>query len=270
MGEGADGAHPSAIRAGAGERRRLTRARVRPLGGRTRALSVRHSRSPPDRRARQLTTTANTGQRSPADPRARARAPPARPPRPPITCHENGTGEALVCHRHGTTRGLTLGVNDGAPDGHRWVRRRVSAGSYLVTWHASGDNSTHPESAANTSAEHVGPAALWTRGQMQDCLSGLDLVAPGIVDASAWRARRATPARGESSGCLRRGGAAMTNTAPAYAQMTSAASARETGRPGACTACGRDPRPAHLEASSSPSAGPMMVAPRQLWTHARC
>lgn len=76
----------------------------------------------------------------------------------------------------------------------------LSAGSYLVTWHASGGNWSNAESAATMWAEHVGPAPLWTRGQMQDCLSGLDLVPPGIVDASAWRPRRATPARGERPG----------------------------------------------------------------------
>lgn len=76
----------------------------------------------------------------------------------------------------------------------------LSAGSYLITWHASGDNWSNAESAANLWAEHVGPAPLWTRDQMQDCLSGLDLVAPGIVDATAWRPRRAIPARGERPG----------------------------------------------------------------------
>lgn len=76
----------------------------------------------------------------------------------------------------------------------------LSAGSYLVAWHASGDNWSNAESASNLWAEHVGPAPLWTRDQMQDCLSGLDLVAPGIVDATAWRPRRATPARGERPG----------------------------------------------------------------------
>jgi hypothetical protein len=76
----------------------------------------------------------------------------------------------------------------------------LSAGSYLVTWHASGDNWSHAESAANLWAEQVGPAPLWTRARVQDCLSGLDLVAPGIVDATAWRPRRATPARGERRG----------------------------------------------------------------------
>ena len=47
-----------------------------------------------------------------------------------------------------------------------------SAGSYLVAWHASGDNWSNAEGAANLWAEHVGPAPLWTRGQMQACLSG--------------------------------------------------------------------------------------------------
>jgi hypothetical protein len=76
----------------------------------------------------------------------------------------------------------------------------LSAGSYLVAWHASSDNWSNAESAASLWAEHVGPAPLWTREQMQACLSGLDLVAPGIVDATAWRPRRATPARGERPG----------------------------------------------------------------------
>ena len=76
----------------------------------------------------------------------------------------------------------------------------LSAGSYLVAWHTSSDNWSNAESAASLWAEHVGPAPLWTRDQMQDCLSGLDLVAPGLVDATAWRPRRATPARGERPG----------------------------------------------------------------------
>jgi hypothetical protein len=76
----------------------------------------------------------------------------------------------------------------------------LSAGSYLVAWHTSGDNWSHAGSAASMWAEHVGPAPLWTRDQMQDCLSGLDLAPPGIVDASAWRPRRATPVRGERPG----------------------------------------------------------------------
>jgi S-adenosyl methyltransferase len=76
----------------------------------------------------------------------------------------------------------------------------LSAGSYLVAWHASGDNWSHAERAASMWAEHVGPAPLWSRGQMQDCLSGLDLAAPGIVDATEWHPRRATPARGERPG----------------------------------------------------------------------
>ncbi|MDD7942849.1 SAM-dependent methyltransferase [Actinomycetospora lutea] len=76
----------------------------------------------------------------------------------------------------------------------------LSAGSYLVAWHTSGDNWSHAERAASMWAEHVGPAPLWSRGQMQDCLSGLDLVPPGIIDATAWHPRRATPARGEHPG----------------------------------------------------------------------
>jgi hypothetical protein len=79
-------------------------------------------------------------------------------------------------------------------------RAGLRAGSYLVAWHASSDNWSNAESAARLWAEHVGPAPLWTRDHMQACLSGLDLVAPGIVDATAWRPRRATPARGERPG----------------------------------------------------------------------
>jgi hypothetical protein len=76
----------------------------------------------------------------------------------------------------------------------------LSRGSYLVAWHASGDHWPHAESAASLWAEHVGPATLWSLGQMQACLSGLNLVAPGLVDATAWRPRRATPPRGELPG----------------------------------------------------------------------
>ena len=74
------------------------------------------------------------------------------------------------------------------------------AGSYLVAWHVSGDHWFNAESAATMWAAHVGPAPLWTHHQMKHCLSGLDLVAPGIVDVTAWRPRRATPARGERPG----------------------------------------------------------------------
>jgi hypothetical protein len=44
---------------------------------------------------------------------------------------------------------------------------------------------SNAESAARLWAEQVGPAPLWTRDQMQACLCGLDVVAPGIVDATA-------------------------------------------------------------------------------------
>lgn len=76
----------------------------------------------------------------------------------------------------------------------------LSAGSYLVAWHASGDNWPRAEDAAKMWTEHVGPSPLWTREQMQDCLSGLELVPPGIVDATAWRPRRAAPTKGENVG----------------------------------------------------------------------
>ncbi len=76
------------------------------------------------------------------------------------------------------------------------------AGSYLVAWHVSGDHWLNAESAATMWAAHVGPAPLWTHHQMKHCLSGLDLVAPGIVDVTAWRPRRATPARGERPGAF--------------------------------------------------------------------
>lgn len=76
----------------------------------------------------------------------------------------------------------------------------LSAGSYLVAWHASGDNWSDANRAARLWGEQVGPAPLWTRRQMQAYLFGLDLVAPGIVDATAWRPRRATPPPGERPG----------------------------------------------------------------------
>lgn len=79
-------------------------------------------------------------------------------------------------------------------------RAGLSPGSHLVLWHASADNWPDVESAAKLWAERVGPAPLWTAQQMSACLSGLDLVAPGVVDATAWRPRRSTLRPGERLG----------------------------------------------------------------------
>lgn len=107
---------------------------------------------------------------------------------------------ALLCG--GALAGLT-GLQDpaGVVAGYR---AGLSGGSFLVAYHASGDHWPDAEEAASLWSEQVGPAPVWTREQMQDCLGGLDLVAPGVVDATAWRPRRSTLARGEHQGCMRR------------------------------------------------------------------
>ena len=79
-------------------------------------------------------------------------------------------------------------------------RAGLSAGSIVVAYHASADLWPDAEGAAALWAEQIGPAPLWSRSRLEECLDGLDLVAPGVVDATAWRPRRSRPAPDERCG----------------------------------------------------------------------